>query len=97
MEVEFDDDELDRLETDVGFTAGFSEAIVRGYRKALWGLRAAVDTRDLYRGGLRCEKLEGKRRGQYSVRINDQWRLIFVLVEDELGVRLRILEIVDYH
>lgn len=32
--------------------------------------------------GNRLEKLSGDRAGQYSVRINDQWRLCFVWKED---------------
>ncbi len=41
----------------------------------------------------RLEKLKGKRAGQYSIRINDQWRICFVW---ENGDALNV-EIVDYH
>lgn len=41
----------------------------------------------------RLEKLKGARAGQYSVRINDQWRLCFVW---DSGDALNV-EIVDYH
>ena len=40
------------------------------------------------------EALKGDRRGQYSIRINRQWRVCFVW-EDELGPT--DVEIVDYH
>jgi len=41
----------------------------------------------------RLEKLSGDRQGQYSVRINDQWRICFERQsEDAYNV-----EIVDYH
>jgi proteic killer suppression protein len=41
----------------------------------------------------RLEALRGKRVGQHSIRINDQWRICFVWNEgDALNV-----EIVDYH
>ena len=41
----------------------------------------------------RLEKLKGKRTGQHSIRINDQWRLCFVWDNgDAFDV-----EIVDYH
>ena len=41
----------------------------------------------------RLEALKGERKGQYSIRINDQWRICFRWSEgDALGV-----EIVDYH
>jgi len=43
--------------------------------------------------GNRFEALKGKRKGQYSIRINDQWRICFAWQDgDALGV-----EIVDYH
>lgn len=41
----------------------------------------------------RLEKLSGKRKGQYSIRINDQWRICFKWHQrDAFDV-----EIVDYH
>lgn len=41
----------------------------------------------------RLEKLSGKRNDFYSIRINDQWRIIFIWEE---GHALEV-EIVDYH
>ena len=43
--------------------------------------------------GNRLETLKGNRAGQWSIRINDQWRICFVW--DEGGPR--DVEIVDYH
>ncbi len=48
MEVEFDDDDLDQLETDPRATAGFPAGVVRGFRKAMQVIRGAADERDLY-------------------------------------------------
>ena len=43
--------------------------------------------------GNRLEPLSGDRMGQFSIRVNDQWRICFRWVEpDALDV-----EIVDYH
>ena len=41
----------------------------------------------------RLEKLKGDRRGQYSIRINDQWRICFVWNDNSASD----VEIVDYH
>lgn len=41
----------------------------------------------------RLEKLKGNRAGQYSIRINDQWRLCFEWHQNESFK----VEIVDYH
>ena len=38
-------------------------------------LDAATILADLARPGNRLESLKGDRKGQYSIRINDQWRL----------------------
>ena len=41
----------------------------------------------------RLEKLKGEREGQYSIRINDQWRVCFQWTESGA----ENVEIVDYH
>lgn len=43
--------------------------------------------------GNRVETLKGGRRGQYSIRINDQWRICFVWKDGDADN----VEIVDYH
>ncbi|NER00216.1 MAG: type II toxin-antitoxin system RelE/ParE family toxin [Cyanothece sp. SIO2G6] len=44
--------------------------------------------------GNRLEKLVGDRQGQYSIRINDQWRICFVWTDENNADQV---EIVDYH
>jgi len=41
----------------------------------------------------RLEKLRGDKAGQYSIRINDQWRICFTWVDGDVGD----VEITDYH
>jgi proteic killer suppression protein len=43
--------------------------------------------------GNRLEALKGKRKGQHSIRINDQWRVCFVWTSGGANN----VEIVDYH
>ncbi|MEO5558931.1 MAG: type II toxin-antitoxin system RelE/ParE family toxin [Dokdonella sp.] len=43
--------------------------------------------------GNRLEALRGKRKGQHSIRVNDQWRICFVWTADGP----KDVEIVDYH
>ena len=63
------------------------------YRK-LRMLNNAIDLNDLrIPPANRLEKLKGDREGQYSIRINEQWRICFDWIDgDALNV-----EIVDYH
>lgn len=59
-------------------------------------LEAATGLRDLAAfPGNRLEALRGDRKGQYSIRINDQWRLCFSWPEGSPGPV--DVEIVDYH
>ena len=43
--------------------------------------------------GNRLEQLKGDRKGQHSIRINDQWRICFIWKEENAIY----VEIVDYH
>ena len=69
-------------------------AIERVAQRKLAQLNAAADLRDLAAPpGNRLEALHGNRRGQHSIRINDQWRICFVWREGSVYD----VEIVDYH
>lgn len=69
-------------------------AIRRQAERKLQMLDAAVDILDLRSPpGNRLEKLSGDRNGQWSVRINQQWRVCFRFE----GGHAHHVEIVDYH
>jgi toxin HigB-1 len=70
--------------------------IERPARLKLDRLEAATSLRDLAAlPGNRFEALKGDRKGQYSIRVNDQWRICFNWPEGSLGPTN--VEIVDYH
>ena len=59
-------------------------------------LEAATELADLVAvPGNRFEVLRGNREGQFSIRINDQWRLCFTW--DEAAHAITNVEIVDCH
>jgi proteic killer suppression protein len=65
-------------------------------RMKLDRLEAAATLGDLAAlPGNRLEALAGDRKGQYSIRINDQWRICFQWPERAPGPSN--VEIVDYH
>ena len=69
------------------------EALQNVARRKLVQLDAATEIRDLSLPGNRLEKLTGDRVGQWSIRVNDQYRICFrwdAPYADEV-------EIVDYH
>jgi proteic killer suppression protein len=70
--------------------------IQRSARLKLDRLEAAVSLKDLAGlPGNRFEALAGDRKGQYSIRINDQWRICFQWPEQSPGPVN--VEMVDYH
>ena len=72
----------------------FSSALQRQAQRKLAVLDAAETLQDLrIPPGNRLEKLKGDREGQYSIRINDQWRICFTWSEGDAGD----VEITDYH
>jgi proteic killer suppression protein len=71
-------------------------AVERSARLKLDRLEAAATLSDLAAlPGNRFEALKGDRKGQYSIRINDQWRICFAWPGGSPGP-LNV-EIVDYH
>ena len=70
------------------------KAVERVALRKLMQLNAAAELRDLAAPpGNRLEALRGDRRGQHSIRINDQWRICFVWREGDAYD----VEIADYH
>lgn len=79
----------------------FHGAVVLRFKKferAAWRklqlIHAAIHLDDLrVSPGNRLKVLQGRRTGQYSIRINDQWRICFRWS----GIDAHDVEIVDYH
>ena len=69
------------------------QAIEESARVRLDLLDTAVSLNDLRLPGLRLEALKGDRKGQYSIRINDQYRICFEWRDGDAYCA----EIVDYH
>ncbi len=68
----------------------------RSARLKLDRLEAATSLKDLAAlPGNRFEALRGDRKGQYSIRINDQWRICFEWPDRSPGPSN--VETVDYH
>ena len=72
----------------------FPADLLRTMLRKLVALDAAEALADLrVPPGNRLEKLKGRRSGQYSIRINDQWRVCFGWKDGDA----HDVEIVDYH
>ena len=70
------------------------EGIARAAKRKLEAVNAASQLNDLeIPPSNRLQKLKGDRRDFHSIRINDQWRVIFRWIEGEPHE----VKIVDYH
>ncbi len=93
MIVSFRDKETERVFLRQGRTK-FSKAVRRAALRRLLILDAAETLADLrVPPGNRLEKLHGDRSGEYSIRVNDQWRICFRWQDGNAHE----VEIVDYH
>jgi toxin HigB-1 len=77
-----------------GSAKGFPPDLIRRTERKIAMIDAATTIEDLrIPPSNHLEMLKGNRKGQYSIRINRQWRICFRMKgEDAFGV-----EIVDYH
>lgn len=85
-------------ETEKVFQRIFSRKLPHDIQKLamrkLWLIDAAMNLKDLQiPPSNRLEKLKGSRKGQYSVRVNNQWRICFEWKNNDA----RNVEITDYH
>ncbi|RII93519.1 type II toxin-antitoxin system RelE/ParE family toxin [Clavibacter californiensis] len=79
---------------DQQYVKGVDRNVQRAVLRKLELINAAVDVEDLrIPPGNRLERLVGDRRGQHSIRVNDQWRLCFIWREGGA----EDVELVDYH
>ncbi len=72
----------------------FGATVRDGARRKLDLIGAATDVRDLAVPlGNRLEKLKGRLAGFYSIRVNDQFRIVFKFQADQASR----VQLVDYH
>ncbi len=73
---------------------GFPETLRRSARRKLLYLHEAAELNDLSAPpGNRLEPLKGKWKGFYSIRINDQWRVVFRWKDGSAYMA----QVIDYH
>jgi len=85
-------------ETEKIFNRQFSKKLPASIQKTairkLWSIDVATCVETLrFPPGNHLEKLSGDRKGQYSIRINKQWRICFKWNEADAYQ----VEIIDYH
>jgi proteic killer suppression protein len=91
--VTFNDKQTERI-----WNGEFSKKLPREIHKRVWAklsvLDAATELRDLrIPSSNRLEALKGNRKGQHSIRVNDQFRICF----EWNGGKVTGVEVTDYH
>lgn len=100
MRFIFASKKLQQLYTDRAGASRYPHEVVEAFFDKVAAIRAARDENDLRAlKSLHFEKLQGERgaRGERSIRLNRQFRLILRLETDEQGKLVCILDIEDYH
>lgn len=98
MEVVFEDNKLESLYSVEFHKLGLPRSVVYSARRKLKYLRTIIDERDIFKmNGLRFEKLKGKLKNHYSIRLNNQYRLVFKFDRSISPNRIIVVSILDYH
>jgi proteic killer suppression protein len=98
MKIEYANKHLARLFTDEAHKMGLPISVIKAARLKVLQLEWAPDERTLRNlAGLRYKKLGGEREGQRQIRVNDQYRIVFLLLDQQQPPTIRILEIDDPH
>ena len=97
MDIEFAVSDLALIETDDAAKTKLPIGVIKSARRKLTLLRAAIDDRSLRNWkSLHYEKLKGDKEGQRSIRINEKYRIVFLLDSDSEPQKATILSIEDY-
>lgn len=97
MEIVFADSTLALIESGDAGKTGLPVAVIKATRRKLTLFRASIDDRSLRNWkSLHYEKLKGNLEGKRSIRVNNQYRLVFELSETEPKT-ITVFAIEDYH
>ena len=98
MRFKFASKRLQEMYTEEKYVHKYPAGVVEAFFDVMSVIDSAASERDLYAlKSLRFERLSGNRKGQSSLRLNKQYRLIVVVAEDDEGRYVEVKEIVDYH
>lgn len=98
MKIQFAEEDIALICTTRAHELGLPIGVIKSARRKLVVLDAAPDERTLRNWkSLNYKKLSGNRSGQRSIRLNDQYRMVFLLDESQQPPVITILEIGDIH
>jgi proteic killer suppression protein len=97
MDIEFRENRLSLIETDRAAETKLPASVINSFRDKMVVLRAAPDERTLRNWkSLHYEKLKGQEGGR-SIRLNKQWRVVFLIETGCKPNKIKVLRVEDYH
>jgi proteic killer suppression protein len=97
MDIEFRGKSLLLIETERAAETKLPVSVINSFRDKMVVLRAAPDERTLRNWkSLHYEKLMGQ-EGERSIRLNKQWRVVFLIKTECKPNKIIILRVEDYH
>lgn len=99
MKIRFRNERLAAIRTDrAAAELRLPIPVIKSARDKLIVIEDAPDERVLREWkSLRYKKLQGDREGQREIRLNDQYRIVFILDESQSPPVVEVLEIGDIH
>jgi proteic killer suppression protein len=98
MRFRFRDNNLELLYTQGEGAAKFPREVVNAFVRRIRHIEAAKDERDLrVPPSVHYERLKAKYKGQDSMRLNREWRLIISVREDKQGKYVLIHEVNNHY
>lgn len=98
VRIEFKDAKLALIRTERAIETKLPISVIKSCRNKLLVIEAAPDERVLRNWkSLEYKKLSGDREGQRQIRLNKQYRIIFILDESQSPPVVQILEVDDIH
>lgn len=98
MEVEFRDSKLALIETNRAAETKLPLSVINSARRKLILIRAAPDERTMRNWkSLHYEKMSGGRKGERSIRLNEQWRMSIDLDDSCSPAKVIVLEITNHY
>ena len=98
MEIEFENDDLAEIYQGGRIPKGFQPSIIKAFLKTIRKLETARNIEELYQiHSLNYEALSGNKKGFFSVRVNDQYRLEFKHRSDGTVIIITIYELSNHY
>jgi proteic killer suppression protein len=98
MEVIFKDKALERVALEGWIDPKLPIAVCASLQRKILLIKSAPDERTLRNWrSFHYEKLKGEFDGLHSIRLNDQWRLVFEVSAGSAGPKITVIGVEDYH